>query len=168
MEDINPSGQPPDGFSGHLSSGHNSVISVMSETNKVHQADSLIKPGIFATGLSPPSDTVQTQKNAQTTTQDDIESASTAQKGLGQKGNPNFVLSSISGSASITKKTEKIEKCVHCDQPIVDKSKSIKCSICFKSTHFNCAESGALNQDVLKIMKTKTMALFMCDRCSAV
>lgn len=56
--------------------------------------------------------------------------------------------------------------CLHCNEAIVDKSKSIKCSMCKKRIHFLCAESGVLNETVFRAMKLKYVMHYICTVCS--
>lgn len=58
------------------------------------------------------------------------------------------------------------DKCVICDQVTIDKSKCITCSMCKRQVHFICAESGSLNEQVLKIMKSKQNIHYICKKCS--
>lgn len=169
---------PPEGFIGLESTGHNSVISDISVTNRVLRSASVIKPSVLASELtslqnassSQNLNTMSSQNPPSSTNASLIQNngnASNTQKGPNQIGVSNFTLTSITGSATVSEPAQKQSKCVLCDQAIVDKTKSIKCSVCSKSTHFMCAASGAMDENVLKIIKNKPMAFFLCVRCTS-
>lgn len=58
-------------------------------------------------------------------------------------------------------------QCLFCDQSIIDKSKCIRCSVCLKPIHFRCAESGTMDENVLKLTKIKQI-YYVCVKCSPV
>lgn len=55
--------------------------------------------------------------------------------------------------------THKNSECLFCGQAIIDRSKSVKCGMCWKRTHFHCAESGIMDDNVLRAVGLKTTNL---------
>lgn len=62
--------------------------------------------------------------------------------------------------------TAKENQCLWCNQLIIDKSKSIRCSICGKYIHFLCAEKGSLNESVLRAMVKSKQSAYICEVCA--
>lgn len=60
-------------------------------------------------------------------------------------------------------------ECLLCGQTIIDRSKCVQCCTCGNSIHFGCAESGMLDEKVLRITRiryNKAMVQYLCAKCS--
>lgn len=53
--------------------------------------------------------------------------------------------------------------CAQCSQRIVDKSESIECAICRNIFHFQCANQGALTEELLRSLKI-TGTAYICRK----
>lgn len=150
MDTRNPGG-PPRGFTGAASESVNSVVSDISSTNVVSPNDPNATIRISNSGISDSTHPASTVSSLASFT-----STSTVK--------PSEMVASFSGSITKTLKS-KVEKCLFC-QAIVDRSKCIKCSLCLKGIHFQCAESGVLDDNVMKVMQKKGVLHYVCVRCS--
>lgn len=163
--------EPPVGFTGRATSSHNSVVSLMSETN-MPDHNSTLRPSVLS-NLSSISESSQTST---------VQPVSTVTSGHSQNtaNASNFSdLSSFSGSTivekdftaqytgSISKTVKNRNICLSCNQAIVDSSKMVQCSSCLRYIHFDCAKSGMLDENVLKTLQKKHALLYVCIKCTS-
>lgn len=73
-------------------------------------------------------------------------------------------IASFSGTISKTRKVYK--PCLHCNQAVIDESKSVTCSVCQKIIHFGCAISGKLDEKALALQKKRSELAYICKKCS--
>lgn len=163
-----PPGGPSKGFTGSATSSVNSVVSNISETNTViqnvprtvvtrSQASGTSANTLLHANIAPHVTTTIAVPNTTTVVATTVANVA--------KAPASYHLTSI--SAQISKASTQLNaQCLFCDLSIIDRSKSIKCSVCSKLMHFKCAESGSMDENVLKLIKAKQPMHYICVRCT--